>query len=134
MISNIVHKTAKIHPRCEIDGCIVNKQKKIIKGNRIKSGTIIALVNINTNAMIRVPCILSYMWYNTRIRICDFSLNILRLASISTRYRYIMQNTINNIAVVGTGVIGSGWIIRFLANSNPFNYCDGHKYLCLLCI
>ena len=27
-----------------------------------------------------------------------------------------MQNTINNIAVVGTGVIGSGWIIRFLAN------------------
>ena len=27
-----------------------------------------------------------------------------------------MKSSFNNIAVIGTGVIGSGWIIRFLYN------------------
>ena len=35
-----------------------------------------------------------------------------------------MQSSINKIAVVGTGVIGTGWIIRFLFNKKKINIYD----------
>ena len=35
-----------------------------------------------------------------------------------------MQSSINKIAVVGTGVIGTGWIIRFLFNKKLIKIFD----------
>ena len=35
-----------------------------------------------------------------------------------------MQSSINKIAVVGTGVIGTGWIIRFLFNKKQIKIFD----------
>ena len=35
-----------------------------------------------------------------------------------------MQSSINKIAVIGTGVIGTGWIIRFLFNKKKINIYD----------
>ena len=35
-----------------------------------------------------------------------------------------MQSSINKIAVVGTGVIGTGWIIRFLFNKKKIKIFD----------
>ena len=35
-----------------------------------------------------------------------------------------MQSPINKIAVVGTGVIGTGWIIRFLFNNKQIKVYD----------
>ena len=35
-----------------------------------------------------------------------------------------MKGSINNISVIGTGVIGAGWIIRFLYNQKKINVYD----------
>ena len=35
-----------------------------------------------------------------------------------------MTSSIKNIAVIGTGVIGTGWIIRFLFNQKKINVFD----------
>ena len=38
-----------------------------------------------------------------------------------------MSTSIKRIAVIGTGVIGSGWIIRFLANKKTVYVFDPNK-------
>ena len=38
-----------------------------------------------------------------------------------------MKSSFNNIAVIGTGVIGSGWIIRFLFNKKKVYVYDPNK-------
>ena len=38
-----------------------------------------------------------------------------------------MKSTFNSIGVIGTGVIGSGWIIRFLLNKKKVYVYDPNK-------
>ena len=44
-----------------------------------------------------------------------YSEDVIRYRSIVQRI--IMSNNINKVAVIGTGVIGAGWIIRCLAHN-----------------